>query len=609
MGQPGYHMNLQAIIFIYSATLLTAMRSSGIVNYAYLLDTILMPIYYSKHPVLLAEWESALEESFSTDERLVKAERIFAAYTVWNPRREQAVEEVFGNADLRLGIISQVLLENLGAFSSVSKRCQTSVDLFLSRSYFQGCKMNWNSLLKDILKSTMNERPVLTRFLMRHWPKSDDPIVSALLIQALDLFKSNMIKPVTIIEIFPYMPGHYVLCKALESVDALSLYTFPFEVFYYEDIDDIKEDARTRHNFEDIKSLLASSNEKAISNFCTVFPESADLDGEAILLMSWEPLEPESCLLLAIFYHNNTNSHEALMKHLHAVVAVESNWNWTTPLSTVLMNSDLSTSDILALNKTHKFVDDVIYQFPHRFLDILSLEGYEEIKHDLELMLEEDFCGPYAKEVCVRMCANRFYVLALIAGATDEFLMKAVLDDKDSIGNIAGSLLCPAIMTGRSAELVEFLMEKRGNFSLYKGFAGVEIPVKYLGTLFKDNEFAFRYAWNRIHYNANQRDSVFQVLRVLSPSQLSGTLVCYCMHSSRTDLLHVYICNDLIQQLGTDKRETIDEFFDNSGSSLPAQIALVAQNLDTLESIGAEAQGLHFKTAVKEAIHLKLAYR
>lgn len=140
----------------------------------------------------------------------------------------------------------------------------------------------------------------------------------------------------------------------------------------------------------------------------------------------------------------------------------------------------------------------------------------------------------------------------------------------------------------------------------------MEIPERYLKCLFKNNDFATRYTVDCIYLSAIQKGSVLQPLRLLTSSQLSSLLLFYNLISIRIGLLQIYIHDELIRQLGTAGRqtiETIDMFLDNVGDRMLPQITFIAQSLETLGTIHREALGKSFAASSLEAIRVKRGYQ
>lgn len=516
------------------------------------------------------------------------------------------VDFIKESSDYGVLIASECHLDDLGSLSLVSRCFLGSIEQALIKRYYdEKGILKWSGLLVGVRTANDSQRRALIRFLLHHWPKSDDKITSGLLIDALRLFKQLlMVKKYEPLP-FPYIPGQYRLYQALHQCGAIACGQFPPEAFFHEDTEVIADCSKSPFMnmawvSQSVNGILSSGNEKAIRNLTFLFPKTRIENNAEYPIMSWAGLSTGPNILLAIHFHKATYK-EALMTHISKFIAEDELKTYRIDIVHLLMSSSLSTADILIL-VGGKITDSSMFYYPDRLMDMLRLRGYKGIKIDFDILAHEKFRGPYSGELR-KMDEWDFNIICVLAGADDDRIMEAM--DCFPREN-AEFFIYPIMLAKRDVKLLGTLVDRlddcrRPTF----GPRSFKIPVEYFKCLFNFYYFAMTIMDRLIFFPDLDTDHLHLGIRLLSPEFLSMILENY--KKIKGDLAGVLFYDGLIAHWETDKRAVIENYLSNSDDSSPLHIALVAQDLEKLEQIFYEIDNEGLKAKISKAIEIKLA--
>lgn len=510
------------------------------------------------------------------------------------------LKTVFQADHLNSIIASYTGFEDLLALYSVSKCWLKPVQKALSLYYLTDGKMNWAQLFKDIREFSPAQRPALVQFLLDHWPRAEEGLVAGLSIHALQLLKELFANPKGKPQAALYIPGHFTLCHAVNEACKLENAPFPIEAFYHEDADIAVKHGSWMHSYHNIKALLNSGNDKAISNFLSLFPVKSIEMNTNFSVAGLKDMEPRTHALMAISLYYGQNR-EALLKYLSAMLNALRGSGHESFVIGALMDSTMSTSDILLL-AGDRFEVDRTFRNYNRLVEVLSLQGFGSLKVDFGQLLEEQFRGEHSRELCFYMGMCLFSIVGTLAGADEDLLKEP---DARFFGMLAPDLLLPAILAGKSTEFFEYLLSNiHPNDLINRVSVHDLVPPQYLACLFKIDSFAIAYSQKFFTCIADQ-DRIREIVNLLSSEQLE-TMLNYGLESA-TELSRVVFFDELLKQHGTGKIQVIEKYLSKFCDKPAFHIALCSQSLETLDQIYNEATSQCLEDAVRAAIIAKMA--
>lgn len=595
-------------------------------QYARELETsILRSSMSTRHPQFLIDWDKAIDECKESTQLREQAEALDEVYGTWNPMLEQAAVDVFGLCELRTTIFSQLSLADLTNLSLLSKNLFRCIEKYIEDTYKKEGKIDWCSVITLAYESENAERPALTRMIMKNWPKSEDPIISALLIKAQSFFGKALHGDGADEEDFllPGIPGYFGIWMALYG--SICNLDIPFEVYLYEDADIAEEflvkGFRRNYTTDDLKikhirEIFEAGNSKAIHNLKTVFPPFSNEDAIQRPVMTWretksgwvgEEYSFELCCVLAIYYHKDTIHHETLINHLATKFAGLDSSSLAGKIL-YLLNSQLTTADVLrVLGDTPLY--DYFFVEPKRALDILATRGFAGQRIDIERLCAENFSGGYSEEMLRLMGGDIFCHVALVAGANDSVIARAVTRYHQVS---VPSLVYISIEAGRSLELIVFLIKSIKNpldfWFVYN--AGRKLPDLFNQSwkpLFKEDSFAHFYAVKMVSELAHDSSPsvLTKMLKTLTPTQLYNLVPKILGLGNPSIEMKFFI--ELIRHFSIlDKRVVIEKHSEGLCASISFKIALLSMRISTLTKMFEMAKHLAMKTLVRETINFKL---
>lgn len=544
-------------------------------------STVLQPALQGLLPELEERWKFAVATCQSDDELLEIANDIAADYSEWREQRDLAVASVINDTNIGIHLASFADFGALGTLSHVTKNSNISVEKDLVLRYMKNHKVDWSQLIPDIVKSYASQRGPLIGFLRRHWPKSEDPLVSSLLARALSIFREYLADPSKTNSWFPYIPGYYDLTLALSNSSVIAS-PHPFtDVYFYEDENIIQKFPHGDFSAMEVKSILCSGNEKAIKNFCTAFPAYVDPEAKTTPAMTWKNWQVYANVMLAIQHHKDTKNHEALIDFVTRCYIDSCFENSNEQLIRIMMESGLSTVDILGI-VGESVKDEDFFNYPKRAIEIIKTRGFKGHRIDFDLLKEEKFIGTYTKEIEGLLGEINFFQLVIIAGADDDFLMEEISKRHAMLPSF---LLFSAIETDRSVKLVDFLLEKQGPTKRASGYPiYYRLPIKYIPSFFRYDQLGLTFfGWlKQVDFNDSERLRV--AVRSLTPNALKSLL--FGSTKFDNELVHVVFYEELIDQLRDPHKRAVF----NSNNKLLCQnpafkFALSLQNQAVLKEI------------------------
>lgn len=559
----------------------------------------------SQHHDLIREWKAFCNANHSIEELYHKAESLISEH--YNRETHPSTFSVLGNGALMASFSPWLAQSELVALSQASKFVKVNCDCGFHRKYMSDGKMNWNLLLGDIRACAPADRRPLVRFLKKNWPRSDDQMTSTLLTQALSNFKKCVQAGRTYAAYLPYIPGHFELWKALIDVKAatdfrLSFDYLPIEAFFHENFMEIKTLlGNGKLPFADVKAILESGDKKAIANLTIAFPPIEFTDDGFLMPLNNQILAENIRPLISIYCHKDTNR-AGLMQYLRDLVESKEAEGDFDELVSLLMESPLETADILALIEG-KIGDEKFFYYPARLLEIISISGIFRI--DIEKLRSEKFKGSYSAMLCSQMSKLHFLTIAVLAGADYEIVASVLMKYPAHSQEICMRLVYPAIVAGRSTELVAQLLQNStaSECLLPKGFL---IPDKYLKCFFKDNKFSKRHLQELFvgHCPASQA-YIDATLDALTPAQLMDFLGNSIFVSRSSVDVSIFI--KLLDLLLTspDKKAVAMQFISYNSQKAALETALIHQSFVVLQSIKSSTQMKPIHDAVDAAIKIK----
>lgn len=469
----------------------------------------------------------------------------------------------------------------------------------LKARYLNASEMNWVLLLKEFADRSPEEQTLVFQLLKMHWPKSDDPLTTGLLMEAFYMVRLFITRVSAKKVKFPCIPGHYKLIKALAELQIIETVEFPCEALYHEDTDVVLQYGRNlRICPSSLKKLLKSGNPRAIANLKALFPPvKVEVNGEVTPLMSWPNLKKDSRMILAIYYHANTH-HEALLAYLSTVAAIHKPSPTTQSPTFTLMNSSLCTADVLQVLDPKLIVSEV-FSYPHRLLEVLAVRAYKGISIEVPKMQEEGFTGPYSNEIASALTPAEFFSIAVLAGADDEFLKSIILNNPKCHHEM---FLVAAIAAGKSLEFIKFIRAKLMPSDLKMFFIEYHVPKEYRPCLFQSAPYGICYTKQFYMHTA---DDLRNALQLLTPMQLKEILDRPIKPQGELELV---MYDELFKQQNTDKKQVIEEFLISNHLSVPFQVALLAQSCKYLQEQIMGPTDFTLKACCQTAIIAKFDY-
>lgn len=566
-------------------------------------NTLLYPALQGLLPELVGKWKSAVAAHPSDEDLLKIANAIAADYSKWDEQRELAVASVINHLDLGPYMTSHVDLGALGALCSVSKKFSLLANKILTSLYIQGNRVNWINLIQDIIKCNSGQRVPLMNFVQKLWPKSDDRLISALLARALCIFKQYSVDPHQEKPWLPYIPGQLRLLQALSTSGVIGFFSFTADAYFYEEEDIIREYPLRDCNPADVKYILSSGNEKAISNYCLAFPALSQVDGKWTPLMAWADCwSLESNIMLAIHHHQDTEHHGVLIAHIKDALANENVLRCHKGLSKMLMESSLSTKDILEI-AGGRFEDYNLLAYPKRAIEIIKMRGFNGHQIDFERLKEEKFRGVYSMQVHRIMGEINFFRMAIVVGADDDFFIEKI--SKQHHDTLPAYILCTAVETGRSVELVDFLVERLEEPKQASFFpVNYHLPDQCISSFFEYDLLGLTFADKAMSDDFHESDYLRVAVRSMTPIALKDIL--YNTFYISNELVKVVFYDELIRQLhDVNKRAAFSTKNELVCKGPAFRFALSLQSAETLKELCGVAESDVLREAAQEALNNK----
>lgn len=208
----------------------------SLLGYAeHLEQTILEPVLIGDNSDLIERWIQAIKENKTEKELERAANDLLASYEAWNAQRDRAVKTVIGHSDLGTVLFSKIEIADIAPVAGSAKSMLAAIEKRLAAKYLEKEKLDWTTLFKALKASKPPERGHLIELMFKHWPKTEDGLVRALLMHVEYYVQAYLRDKEYQRKELPYIPGNLELYNGLAEAGVIEPYHFPMEAFYHEE--------------------------------------------------------------------------------------------------------------------------------------------------------------------------------------------------------------------------------------------------------------------------------------------------------------------------------------------------------------------------------------